>query len=163
MTMKRSLRIVAATEEHLDLIYSFSKEMAAFEETDFALSKDELHSMMFGDTKGLEGLIAYDNGKAIGFAVFFHNFPTFSGKRGLFIEDVWVTPTERGKGYGKALLGRLAELTLERNCCRMEWWTMDWNTRALEFYKGLGAQTKKSCIIHVLNDEALKELANSSS
>ncbi len=154
-----NFRILRATQEHVSLIHSFSKEMAEWEKAEFNLTEDELSAMMFGERAGLEGLIATLDDTAIGFAVFFHNFPTFSGKKGLFIEDIWVTPSRRGKGFGKALLAELARLAVERQCCRLEWWTMDWNTSAREFYKSLGAITKEQCIIHIMKDDALQRLA----
>jgi len=126
----------------------------------FKLTKDQVHAMMFGGERGLEGIISYWDGKPSGFAVFFHNFPTFSGRRGLFIEDLFVYPDYRSHGIGKAMLKHLAQLAEQRNCCRLEWWTLNWNTKAREFYKKLGASTKEECIIHVLDGDAMTRLAS---
>lgn len=158
---KNSIEILGASEKDIPLVHSFIRGLAEFDGhlDRFTLTESELHNIMFGKERGLEGLIAYVNKQPLGFAVYFHNFPTFSGRRALFIEDLFVYPDQRGNGIGKALLKKLAQIAIERNCCRLEWWTMNWNSKAREFYKKLGAQTKEECLIHILDGEALNKLA----
>ena len=95
----------------------------------------------------------------VGFALFFHNFSTFVGRKGLYLEDLFVLPEKRGRGYGKALLQRLAQIALERNCGRMEWVCLDWNTPSINFYKSIGATPLEDWTIYRLTEEKLKTFA----
>jgi len=159
--MKSNLSVRKAVPSDVPLIHSFVQSLAEYDGhlDRFILTEQQVAAMMFGNEKGLEGIIAESDGKPVGFGVFFHNFPTFSGRRGIFIEDLFVYPEFRGQGFGKAMLKHLAKLAEQRNCCRLEWWTLNWNTKSLEFYKRLGAVTKEECVIHVLDGDALKRLA----
>ena len=123
---------------------------------DEATLKDQLFRR-----KGAEVLFALEDGKEVGFALFFHNFSTFLGRAGLYLEDLYVLPEHRGKGYGKALFRRLATVAVERGCGRMEWWCLDWNTPSIGFYKALGAQAMEEWTVYRLTGKALDDLATS--
>lgn len=123
---------------------------------DEATLKDQLFRR-----KGAEVLFALEDGKEVGFALFFHNFSTFLGRAGLYLEDLYVLPEHRGKGYGKALFRRLAAVAVERGCGRMEWWCLDWNTPSIGFYKALGAQAMEEWTVYRLTGKALDDLATS--
>ena len=104
-------------------------------------------------------IFALEDGKEVGFALFFHNFSTFLGRRGLYLEDLFVLPEYRGKGYGKAILKKLANIALERNCGRMEWWCLDWNQPSIDFYKSLGAVSMDEWTVYRLTGETLENFA----
>ena len=106
-------------------------------------------------------LLAEQDGRPVGFALFFHNFSTFLGRAGLYLEDLYVLPEYRGKGYGKALFRRLATVAVEQGCGRMEWWCLDWNTPSIGFYKALGAQAMEEWTVYRLTGKALDDLATS--
>ena len=109
--------------------------------------------------KKAEVLFALEDGKEVGFALFFHNFSTFLGRAGLYLEDLFVLPEHRGKGYGKAIFRRLAAIARERGCGRMEWWCLDWNTPSITFYKSLGAEPMSDWTVYRLTEETLEKLA----
>ena len=136
-----SLRIAPAAERDLSLILSFIKKLADYEKLSHQVvaTEDLLRDALFGSRPVAEVLIAYWNDEPAGFALFFHNFSTFLGRRGIYLEDLFVDPAQRGKGIGKALLLHLAKLAKERNCGRFEWAVLDWNKPAIDFYKSLGA------------------------
>ena len=106
-----------------------------------------------------EVLIAEKDGAPAGFALFFHNFSTFLGRCGIYLEDLFVRPEHRGKGYGLALLKRLAAIAVEEGCGRLEWWCLDWNTPSIGFYKSLGAETMEDWTVYRLTGPALQRLA----
>lgn len=110
--------------------------------------------------KKAEVLFVLDNGKEVGFALFFHNFSTFLGRAGLYLEDLYVRPEYRGKGYGKALLAKLAQIAVERGCGRLEWWCLDWNKPSIDFYRSLGAQPMDEWTVYRLAADTLKALAS---
>ncbi len=124
-----------------DLILQFITELAEFEKLVHEVKADAatLHKSLFMDPHGPEVLIAEENEKPIGFVLFFHNFSTFLGRKGIYIEDLYIRSEHRGKGYGELLLSQIKELAKERNCGRVEWWVLDWNERAINFYKKMGA------------------------
>jgi GNAT superfamily N-acetyltransferase len=122
-----------------------------------------LHQALFGPKPGAEAIIARADGTAAGFALFFHNFSTFMGKRGLYLEDLFVLPEFRGRSIGKALLQYLAQLALQRDCARFEWAVLDWNRPARDFYESLGAEAKSDWIIHRVSGPALQRLASARS
>lgn len=99
-----------------------------------------------------------DDGKEVGFALFFHNFSTFLGRAGIYLEDLYVKPEARGKGYGKALIKKLAQIAVERGCGRLEWWCLDWNEPSIDFYLSLGAEPMKDWTVYRMAGDALKEL-----
>ncbi len=133
--------IEAAREADVPQILSFIHELAAYEklEHEVEATADDLRRTLFGERAYAETVIASYQGEPAGFALFFHNYSTFLAKPGIYLEDLFVRPDFRGKGIGKALLVHLARLAKERDCGRLEWWVLDWNKSAIEFYKGLEA------------------------
>ena len=149
-----------AVEQDTPLILDFIRRLADYEHLLDQVVADEatLADQLFGK-KNAEVLFALENGKEVGFALFFHNFSTFLGRAGLYLEDLFVLPEHRGKGYGKAILQRLAAISLERGCGRMEWWCLDWNQPSIGFYKSLGAEPMSDWTVYRLTGEILRDLA----
>ena len=112
--------------------------------------------------KNAEVLFALENGREVGFALFFHNFSTFLGRSGLYLEDLYVRPDCRGKGYGKAILQKLASIAVERGCGRLEWWCLDWNKPSIDFYLSLGAEPMSGWTVYRLTGDTLKILPETS-
>lgn len=156
------LEIKAATIDDVPLIFSFIKKLAEYEKLshEVVATEDGLREVLFGAHRYAETVIAYSNNEPVGFALFFHNFSTFVGKPGIYLEDLFVDPIHRGKGYGKALLAFLAKLASERNCGRLEWAVLDWNQPSIEFYESLGAKPMREWTVYRLTGEALESLAN---
>jgi GNAT superfamily N-acetyltransferase len=121
----------------------------------FVLKEEDLHKHLFGPRPFAEVLIAEDAGRAVGFALFFHNYSTFRGQPGLYLEDLFVEPEHRGKGHGKALLLALARLAVERRCGRVEWAVLNWNEPSIQFYKKIGAVPMQDWTTYRLADDAL--------
>jgi len=157
-----NIRIVAATPADIPTIHSLIRELAAFERLldEAKATEAQLHDGLFGPRPSAEVVIARLGDEPIGFALFFHNFSTFVGKPGLYLEDLYVRQQYRGKGCGEALLRHLAKLALERGCGRFEWSVLDWNQRAIDFYKALGAQPMAEWTIFRVSGEALTNLGN---
>ncbi len=155
------LSIRFATADDLPLIAQFIRDLAAYEKLADEVRFDEagLGARLFGPRPYAEVLIGEIDGAAQGFALFFHNFSTFEGKPGIYLEDLFVRPEARGSGLGKALLKRLAALALERDCARLEWWVLDWNTPSIGFYKALGAKPMDEWTVFRVDGPALGELA----
>lgn len=126
-------------------------------------TEESLGAALFGSPPAAEALIAEEDGAPIGFAVFFHNFSTWTGKRGLYLEDLYVVPEARGGGAGKALLARLAAIAVERDCARFEWAVLDWNAPAIGFYLSLGATSQDEWTVYRLTGKAQAELAANAS
>jgi GNAT superfamily N-acetyltransferase len=124
------------------------------------LKESDLREHLFGSRRYAEVILAEDAGAVVGFALFFHNYSTFRGKPGIYLEDLFVVPEARGKGHGKALLVALAKLAVERDCCRVEWSVLNWNTPSIEFYKALGAGPMDEWTVYRLTDEALAKVAS---
>ena len=135
--------------------------MADYEKLLHEVIADEatLKQSLFGETPHAKVLIGEYNGVAVSFALYFHNFSTFLGRPGIYLEDLYVQPTMRGKGLGKILLGYLASLAIELNCGRLEWWVLDWNKPAIDFYQSLGAQPMDEWTVNRVAGEALGKLA----
>ena len=135
------LRIVPATEGDVAVILGFIRKLAEYEKLSHQVAATEelLRDTLFGGRRVAEVLIAYLGDEPAGFALFFHNFSTFLGRPGIYLEDLFVEPAQRGKGIGKALLIEIARIARERNCGRLEWAVLDWNRPAIDFYRGLGA------------------------
>lgn len=155
-----SFQIRKATPEDTPTILHLITQLAIYEklEHEVITSIEELRENIF-EKNYAEVLIAEENEKPVGFALFFHNFSTFVGKPGLYLEDLFVEPDCRGKGYGKALLVELAKIAQERNCGRMEWSVLDWNTPSIEFYKSLGAKPMDEWTVFRLTKEGIDHLA----
>jgi GNAT superfamily N-acetyltransferase len=119
----------------------------------------DIRASLFGERPQAEVLIAEVGEDAAGFALFFHNYSTFLGRRGLYLEDLFVFPAHRGRGVGRALMGRLAQVAIERNCGRFEWWVLDWNESAIRFYESLGARAMSDWTVYRLTGEPLARLA----
>ena len=151
-----------ATERDVPLIASFIRQLAEYERlSDEAVMTDEmLRTNLFGARRFAEVLLGYEGDKPVGFALFFHNFSTFRGQPGLYLEDLFVVPEKRGKGYGRALLIELARIARERKCGRFEWSVLDWNEPAIRFYKNLGAVPMDQWTIFRVEGESLERLAN---
>ena len=149
-----------AVEQDTPLILNFIKGLAAYEHMLDQVVADEatLADQLF-QKKNAEVLFALENGKEVGFALFFHNFSTFLGRSGLYLEDLFVLPEHRGKGYGKAILQKLAAIAEERGCGRLEWWCLDWNKPSIEFYLSLGAEPMSDWTVYRLTGGTLKNLA----
>ncbi|MCF0121454.1 MAG: GNAT family N-acetyltransferase [Oscillospiraceae bacterium] len=142
------------------LILGFINELAVYEHMeDLVTATPELLEEQIFDRNGAEVLFVLEDGKEVGFALFFHNFSTFLGRRGLYLEDLFVKPEYRGRGYGKGLILQLAAIAQERGCGRFEWVCLDWNTPSLDFYHALGAERLDSWVIHRVSGDTLGTLA----
>jgi GNAT superfamily N-acetyltransferase len=143
-------------------ILRFIRELADYERApEEAIAKPELlHEALFSARPACECFMGEIGGVPEGFALFFHNFSTWKGRRGVYLEDLYVTPAARGKGLGKALLARVASVAVERGCPRLEWAVLDWNTPALEFYRALGAQPLSEWTVHRVTGDSLTKLAS---
>jgi GNAT superfamily N-acetyltransferase len=135
------LRIAPANERDVAVILGFIRKLAEYEKLSHQVEATEelLRETLFGVRRVAEVLIAYLEDEPAGFALYFHNFSTFLGRPGIYLEDLFVEPGHRGKGIGKALLTEIAKIAKERNCGRLEWAVLDWNRPAIDFYRGLGA------------------------
>ncbi|MGL5838778.1 MAG: GNAT family N-acetyltransferase [Sphingorhabdus sp.] len=155
------LSIRPATHADLPLIAQFIRDLAEYEKLAHEVRFDEavLGERLFGPRPYAEVLIGEIDGSPQGFALFFHNFSTFEGKPGVYLEDLFVRPEARGSGLGKALLKRLAQIAVERDCARLEWWVLDWNEPSIAFYKSLGAKPMDEWTVYRVDDAALAELA----
>ena len=142
-------------------VLRFARELAAFEREPDAVVATEamMHDALFGATPMAEALIAERNGQAVGFAVFFHTFSTWTGRKGIWLDDLYVTPEARGSGAGKALLSTLAGICLDRDCARFEWWVLDWNDPAIGFYRSIGAEPMDEWTTQRVTGDALIKLA----
>lgn len=157
------MSIKFATEEDIPLILQFIKELADYEKLlqEVVATEKILKEKLFGPRKYAEVIFAYDKNEPVGFALFFHNFSTFLGKPGLYLEDLYVKPSHRSKGIGQQLLKFLAKLAKERDCGRLEWWVLDWNKKAIDFYLKIGAKPMDEWTVFRVTGKALEELAAS--
>ena len=149
-----------ATEADVSTILYFIRELALYEEMldEVVATEETLREWIFEKKKG-EVIFALEDGIEIGFALFFHNFSTFLGRAGIYLEDLYVKQEYRGKGYGKAILRKLAQIAVERGCGRLEWWCLDWNKPSIEFYLSLGAEPMKEWTVYRIAGDTLQELA----
>ena len=149
-----------AERKDVALILEFIQGLAAYEHMENDVVADEalLEEWIF-DKQKAEVIFAVADGKEVGFALFFHNFSTFLGRAGLYLEDLFVKPEYRGKGYGKAILKKLAAIAVERGCGRLEWSCLDWNTPSIDFYRALGAVPMDEWTMYRVTGETLKKLA----
>ena len=161
--MKNELTFRNAERKDTALILQFIRELAAYEKMLGEVVADEatLEAWIF-DRQKAEVIFAVEEGKEVGFALFFHNFSTFLGRAGLYLEDLYVKPECRGKGYGKAILKKLASIAVERGCGRLEWWCLDWNRPSIDFYLSLGAEPMSDWTVYRIAGDTLKQLADGS-
>jgi len=157
------MNIRTATEDDLPLILRFIRELAEYERLAHAVvaTEDALRATLFGNPRFAEVLIGEDDGEPFGFALFFHNYSTFLARPGVYLEDLYVRPEFRGKGYGRALLARIASIAIERNCGRVEWSVLNWNEPAIRFYRSLGALPMDQWTVFRVTGDALETLARS--
>lgn len=149
-----------ANEDDCGLILEFIKALAAYEKmSDEVVATESLLREWIFEKQKAEVLFACEDGKEVGFALFFHNFSTFLGRAGIYLEDLFVLPEYRGKGYGKGLLKKLAQIAEERGCGRLEWWCLDWNQPSIDLYRSLGAEPMDEWTTYRLTGEKLKEMA----
>lgn len=160
-TKVENFKIRFAEENDTKLILDFIKELADYEKllNEVVATEEILFNSLFVRKKA-EVIIGEYAGKAVGFALFFHNFSTFLGKEGIYLEDLYIKPEMRGKGLGKIMLSFLGKLAVERNCGRLEWWCIDWNEPSIKFYKEMGAKPMDEWTVYRVDDVALKNLAN---
>ncbi len=156
------VEIKFATKLDVSEILFFIKDLALYEKLEHEVKTDEatLIKNLFGPNPFAEVLFLEENKVKAGIAIFFHNFSTFLGRPGIHLEDLFVKPKFRGKGYGKLLLAHLAKISLERDCGRLEWSVLDWNKLALDFYRSIGAKPMDGWTAQRVTGEALKDLAN---
>ena len=157
--------IQPATAADVSVILQLIRELADYERApdDVVATEEGLREVLFGEKPSAEVLLAREEGEAVGFAVYFFNFSTWLGRPGLYLEDLFVRPAVRGKGYGRALLERLAQIARERGCGRMEWAVLDWNEPAIQFYKKLGAQPMEEWTTFRLTRDGIAALASTAS
>ena len=150
-----------ATPEDTDLILDFIRQLADYERMgdEVVATPELLHEWIFERQKA-EVIFALENGVEVGFALFFHNFSTFLGRAGIYLEDLYVKPEYRGKGYGKGLLTQLARIACERGCGRLEWCCLDWNRPSIDFYKSMGAEAMEDWTVYRIAGQTLFELAD---
>ena len=150
-----------AKRDDISLILQFIKDLAAYEKMINEVVADEktLEEWIF-DKQKVEVIFAVVDDEEIGFALFFYNFSTFLGRAGIYLEDLFVKPEYRGKGYGKAILKKLAAIAVERGCGRLEWWCLDWNKPGIDFYLSLGAEPMDDWTVYRITGDTLSNLAS---
>ena len=158
--MNKNFNFRTATPEDTGLILQFIKDLAEYEKMSDEVVADEdiLREWIF-EKKKAEVIFILENEKEVGFALFFHNFSTFLGRSGIYLEDLFVKPEYRGNGYGKALLQKLASIAVERGCGRLEWCCLDWNKPSIDFYLSLGAKPMSDWTTYRVAGDTLKNLA----
>jgi GNAT superfamily N-acetyltransferase len=156
-----TMHLRPATHDDVPVIAELIRGLARFEklEQEVVMTEELLAAGLFGDRPYAEVVLAEDDGRPLGFALFFHNFSTFLGRPGMYLEDLFVLPEHRGSGIGRILLAYLARLAVERGCGRMEWAVLDWNRDAIKFYERLGARPNSDWTVYRLTGEALTGLA----
>lgn len=156
-----SLRILPAEKDDVPLILTLIKELALYERLphEVVATEEILMETLFGRKRYAEVLLAYVDDRAVGYALFFHSFSTFLGRPGVYLEDIYVRPAERGKGIGKALLARVAKTATERKCGRLEWAVLNWNEPSIGFYKSLDARAMDEWTVYRLTGKPLAALA----
>ena len=159
--MDSKLTFRNAERKDTALILRFIKELADYEKMldEVVADEDTLETWIF-DKQKAEVIFALEDGEEVGFALFFHNFSTFLGRAGIYLEDLYVKPEYRGKGYGKAILKKLASIAVERGCGRLEWWCLDWNKPSIDFYLSLGAEPMSDWTVYRITGDTLKQLAD---
>jgi len=156
-----TISIRPATPNDVPTVAFLIRALSQYEklEHEVTMTEDRLRATMFGARPYAEALLAEDDGKPVGFALFFHNYSTFLAQPGLYLEDLYVPESHRGKGIGKSLLVQLAKIAVERNCGRLEWAVLDWNVDAIGFYEKLGAKPNSEWTVYRLTGDSLNSLA----
>ena len=156
------LQIRPARVEDVPVILELIRDLATYElaPDEVTATEEQLVDVLFGEQPAAEVLLAFEGKSPIGFAIFFHNFSTWLGRPGLYLEDLFVKPEKRGKGYGRALLVELAKIARDRGCGRMEWAVLDWNEPAIKFYRALGAKPMDEWTVFRLTRDGIERLAN---
>jgi len=160
---KSKFTIRSATVADVSIILELVRALATYERApdEVTATEEGLAEVLFGKKPASEVLLAFEGERAVGFAVFFHNFSTWLGRPGLYLEDLFVRPEDRGKGYGRALLVHLAKVARDRRCGRMEWAVLDWNEPAIQFYRKLGAKSMDEWTVFRLTRDEISKLADS--
>lgn len=158
--MKEICSFRSVERRDVPLILRYIRELARYEklEEEVVATEEILEEWLF-DKEKAEVIFAVVEGKEVGFALFFHNFSTFLGRAGIYLEDLYVEPAHRGQGIGTALLRELACIAVARGCGRLEWWCLDWNTPSIEFYRSLGAEAMEDWTVYRISGETLSKLA----
>ena len=159
--VEEALNIRSATRDDVPVILQLIRDLATYERApnEVTATEDGLEEVLFGDKPAAEVRLAFENDTPVGFAIFFHNFSTWLGRPGVYLEDLFVKPEHRGKGYGRALLVDLAKIARDRNCGRMEWAVLDWNDPAIQFYRKLGAKPMEEWTVFRLTGDGITKLA----
>ncbi|MFL6546072.1 MAG: N-acetyltransferase [Verrucomicrobia bacterium 13_2_20CM_55_10] len=163
MKTPENFDIRPASVEDVPIILQLIRDLATYERAphEVTATEEQLIDVLFGQRPSAEVLLAFEGKSPVGFAVFFHNFSTWLGRPGLYLEDLFVKPEKRGKGYGRALLVELAKIARDRSCGRMEWAVLDWNEPAIKFYHALGAKPMDEWTVFRLTRDGIARLANS--
>lgn len=159
--MPKSFTIRFTTAADVPVILGFIRDLAIYEKLlhEVEATENGLRQALFEDRQVAEALLAFEGEEPVGFALFFHNFSTFLAKKGLYLEDLYIKPEHRGKGYGEKMLRKLAHIAKERNCGRFEWSVLDWNEPSIQFYKKLGAVPMDEWTVFRVTGKALDDLA----
>ena len=157
-----NFQIRRACVKDVPIILELIRDLATYERApdEVTATEEQLVDVLFGERPAAEVLLAFEGKSPVGFAVFFHNFSTWLGRPGLYLEDLFVKPEKRGKGYGHALLVELAKIARDRGCGRMEWAVLDWNEPAIKFYRALGAKPMDEWTVFRLTRDGIERLAN---
>ena len=159
-TNVKDFRIREATREDISLVFQFIKELAEYEKmTDDVVATEEILMESLFDKEVAEVVFGEYKGEPVGFALYFHNFSTFIGRPGLYLEDIFIRPEARGKGFGKIMMSYVAKVAKDRNCGRMEWACLDWNTPSIEFYKKIGAIPMEEWTVYRATEDVFSEMA----
>ena len=163
MKTRQDFQIRSAQVEDVPIILQLIRDLATYERApdEVTATEEQLVDVLFGERPSAEVLLAFEGQSPVGFAVFFYNFSTWLGRSGLYLEDLFVKPDKRGKGYGRALLVELAKIARERDCGRMEWAVLNWNEPAIEFYRALGAKPMHEWTVFRLTRDGIAGLADS--
>ncbi len=158
-----NFQIRPARVEDVPIILELIRDLATYERVphEVTATEEQLVDVLFGERPAAEVLLAFESQSPVGFAVYFYNFSTWLGRHGLYLEDLFVKPEKRGKGYGRALLVELAKIARDRGCGRMEWAVLDWNESAMKFYRALGAKPMDEWTVFRLTRDGTERLANS--